>query len=346
MDQNYHYYVTYSAARRAGYEKEEALKIAQSAQYVDQCPDTVQGLLSIFWENFKDWVRWELTNHDRKLEAEAVAIWAVFHFLPGDAQVNEEEMDGQLLADSTSDDYLKAHLICQPESRLSGLMVHEAKRAAEGGGIDALVRTGITMHVLADTFAHQSFAGVPSEKINKVDWITHNDLDKKDRMQTAYWRSPGLGDRSFGYMGHGQVSTWPDEPGETLSYSIAWRKTESKEIVRFNPLEFYCAYLKMIQAMKYIRGDAEDFSPLVNRAQLMDRRGDAWPETRQVMREFLRAGKDKNLLEYWKRYTDEIPKEYKKPEDDNEFRRQASLHREFVIDNCDYLRRYLERLQG
>ncbi len=344
MDKNYHYYVTYSAARSAGYKADEALRIARAAQYVDECKDTVQGFGFIFLNNLADWFKEKFQN-DRKLEAEAVAIWSVYHFLPGDKGVNEEEMNPQLLEDADSDDYLKAHLICQPESRLSGLMVEEAKSAAASGDEKALLRVGITMHVLADTFAHQSFAGVPSGKINRVDWITHGDLNREVNLEKVYLRIPDMSERSFGFMGHGQAGTWPDEPGETLSYCIEWH---INEIVRFNPLEFYCAYLKMIEAMKYIRGNAESFSPTVNRAQLLNRESGDWAETERVMKVFTCAGSDKNLAECWMNAGNEMPGEYEKLEgsDEAQFRIEASSHRDFIIGNCGYLRRYLERLRS
>ncbi len=102
----------------------------------------------------------ELSNH---------LVWIPFHFLPG----NGGEPSG-----SNPDGRFINKLVCRPDSHIARDML--AACVKDKDKPYALHRLGITMHVYADTWAHQGFAGVNHE-INEVEGIKSNNksLDKK-----------------------------------------------------------------------------------------------------------------------------------------------------------------------
>ncbi len=351
MEKNYHYNVTFTAATRAGYSDYESTIIARAAQYVDECPTTVQGIAGMVWKNMMDSLeKW--SGLPQKQEAEAIRIWTCFHFLPGDFGRIGAAVKRELVANPVSDDCLRAHLICNPESSRVALMVDYVKEAvqSDSNATMKLIRVGLAMHVLADTYAHQSFAGVPFKKINCVERISHCNLEVSDTLVSELRRAPRLsflGEKSFSYTGHGQAGSWPDQPGHTLCYTIAWRKPGDQEIVRYNPLEFYCAYLHMIAAMRYIRGDSATFPVFMDRAGLIDHLSDKWPETRRALLAFTDAGVDKALPEHWGAYAGRLPNDGYDPLEGAEetmFRQAARDHSSFVLDSCPELNGYLEQL--
>ena len=97
------------------------------------------------YRNFK-----ELANHE---------VWIPFHFLPGN--------DGLQAGKDPSGKFINK-IICEPNSYIAQDMIHsciENKNTLYG-----LHRLGITMHVYADTWAHQGFAGV-NHKVNNASKI-------------------------------------------------------------------------------------------------------------------------------------------------------------------------------
>lgn len=218
MQIDFHHTVTYVLSRMAGFPHEEADIIAYAAQYVDDC--TTGGLIHFSDGSMYNRVPSAHTMKDIKHHLqtqENYVVWSIFHFLPG----NEGKMIG-----NTSSMNFYDKIICKPDSDVARRMIDEC--------IDyyteeyALHRLGITMHVYADTYAHQGFAGIAHE-INAVSDIKlenekvgffENILDK---FKTKFLS------KSFA-MGHGAVLTHPDKPYLKWSYT----DSKGKRIVRDN----------------------------------------------------------------------------------------------------------------
>ena len=367
MDLNFHYYVTYSAARKAGFSDADALLIACAARYVDECEDvTVQSIGTIFRDNLKD--TFETEKVRRAVQA---VIWPAFHFLPGDYEAFEDYLTTQYRRGQRRSEY---KLICGPESRLIDKLVQAAKECYQGSGDDqekrkkALVRTGIAMHTLADTFAHQGFAGISSYDVNEVYQVMHLPPEtgrapeelftvqpelKKRFAKISYCvpgrYSPAPSKSSFGNLGHGRIGAYADIPSEVLLYRAQWRDPRASWILRYNPLEFYCAYLQMTDAMRYILdSDATaSFQTRMDRFTLLDQK---WAETREAVNVFLQAKDDKKLAQVWKEYaasqdlwTGQAYQSFEESEEQKErFIKAAREQAELILMNCPDLADYIE----
>ncbi|MES9906835.1 MAG: DUF6765 family protein, partial [Sedimenticola sp.] len=194
MQIDFHHTVTYIVARLAGFNHKKAEVIAYCAQYVDDA--TNAGLIHfnneamykrissahkmLDYHNFE-----ELANHQ---------VWIPFHFLPG---------NGGMAAGKNPDGSFIEKLVCLPNSPIAQEMVRACIEQQDTPY--ALHRLGVTMHVLADTWAHQGFAGV-SHKINNASGI--KDAGGKPAKK--------LLDKLKGYfvgealpLGHGAVLTYP-----------------------------------------------------------------------------------------------------------------------------------------
>jgi hypothetical protein len=239
MQIDFHHGVTYVLARLAGFQHLDAHTIAYSAQYVDDA--TTTGVIKfdngamfsrissahklLDYRNFS-----ELANHH---------VWLPFHFLPG---------NGNLPADQNPPGSFIDKLICRPNSPVAQDMVNEAIAAATKPY--GLHRLGITMHVYADTWAHQGFAGV-NHAINDVKQIfTGNgepDLHLLDRL-VSHFITEALP------LGHGAVLGHPDKPFLEWSYING----RGEHIQRNNPQDFMDAAQHMCQAMqRYRRQDPQ-----------------------------------------------------------------------------------------
>ena len=157
MQLDFHYYATYCAAFLAGYTHEESLEICYSAQMVDCCSRSF--LSRIKGPRAAATTQEKLELVDAKADIlslqEMTRIWASFHFLPRDLYAET----GKWTAKSYRNKY---RLICGP----NGELVSDTVELAKNDG--SLQAVGIAMHILADTWAHQFFAGTPSLVINNT----------------------------------------------------------------------------------------------------------------------------------------------------------------------------------
>ncbi len=234
MQIDFHHGVTYLCARLAGFPHEDAQKIAYAAQYIDDATEASlikfeNGALFSYissahkmldYRNFK-----ELANH---------RVWMPFHFLPG---------NGGLPTGKEPSDQFIDKVICRPNSPIAQDMVRECiqQRTKPYG----LHRLGITMHVFADTWAHQGFAGVNhrvNEARNLVNAEGQPDQELRDRVAN-YFISEALP------LGHGAVLSHPDKP------FLRWGYTNGRGevIVRDNPKDFLEAADQMCKVMQRYR---------------------------------------------------------------------------------------------
>ncbi|HSM83848.1 MAG TPA: DUF6765 family protein [Nodosilinea sp.] len=243
MQIDFHHGVTYVCARLAGFEHREASIVAHCAQYVDD--STQAGLIRfdngamfdrissahkmLDYRNFK-----ELANHQ---------VWIPFHFLPGNGGLPPgQDPPGSFIE----------KLICRPNSPVAQAMVAECidQRYRSYG----LHRLGITLHVFADTWAHQGFAGVSHEVNNAkelVDGDGNPDQSLMNRL-TGFFIGGALP------LGHGAVLGNPDQP------HLRWGYTNGRgeKIKRDNPKDFIAAAQEMCRAMqRYRAGQADAPAP-------------------------------------------------------------------------------------
>jgi hypothetical protein len=232
-----HHTMTYVAARLAGFSRAKASIVAYSAQYVDDATNSgviqfdnnaMYGRISSAHKMLDYRNSDELANHQ---------VWVPFHFLPGNG--------GKPAGENPKGRFIRK-LVCFPDSHVARDMLRVC--AADADKPYALHRLGITMHVYADTFAHQGFAGA-NHKINEVGDITSNskNLDRSFLNKIInYFLS-----ESFP-LGHGAALSHPDRP------SLIWEYTNGldERIKRNNQEIFMEAVDKMCRSMQcFIQGD-------------------------------------------------------------------------------------------
>jgi len=229
-----HHTMTYIAARLAGYGHRPASTIAYATQYVDDA--TNSGV--IHFKNNAMYSR--ISSAHRMLDyrnSDELAnhrVWVPFHFLPGNG--------GAPAGENPNGSFIRK-LVCYPDSYVARDML----RACAGDHDKPywLHRIGITMHVYADTWAHQGFAGVNHE-INEVHEIKSND-ESFDRSFLDKIANFFLSE-SFP-LGHGAALSYPDQP------SLIWEYTNglNEKVERNNPEIFIDAVDKMCRAMQCFR---------------------------------------------------------------------------------------------
>ena len=247
MQMDFHYYATYAAAFLAGYSHEESMAICYSAQFVDECSKTYLKGIKAPRSAATTQLQEELADARADLLGlqDITRIWASFHFLPRDLHRNPK---------------LRCSRVYRRKYRL----------------IKSLEAAGIAMHVIADTWAHQYFAGTPSIVINNVSpnfyeiictdgmieehkiRFNHNpatpdNLEKLDYTNTMFQ----INENSVMNLGHGRAGHFPDYSFARYRYMPAW--ADFNEVVKDNPVDYSLAFTQMIYALKYLKGDIKEF---------------------------------------------------------------------------------------
>lgn len=199
MQIDFHHAVTYVAARIAGFEHPQADIIAYSAQYVDDA--TSDGV--VCFDNGAMYFRTSSCHKtfdpDNLSNPENHLAWLPFHFLPGN--------DGMPAGQDPEGSFINK-IVCKPDSLVAREMVDAA--IADKNKLCGLHRLGITMHVYADTFAHQGFAGVLHD-INDV-------VDARDIGNSGVFGESLIGlltsvvEGKIPPIGHGRAGVYPDMP--------------------------------------------------------------------------------------------------------------------------------------
>ncbi len=252
MQIDFHHATTYVAARLAGFDQPEAEIVAYAAQYVDDA--TSSG--AVYFDNKAIYQRISSAHKMvDKRNAKALAnhlVWLPFHFLPG---------NGGLDAGQNPRGKFINKIICTPKSPIAEAMVCQA--IAEKDKPYGLHRLGVTMHVYADTWSHQGFAGV----LHRV-----NDIENAKETGDSKVFKKGLRsvlndiiDDAIPPLGHGRATVFPDMP------FLAWEyKNYQKKMVRRNNTELFCdAANHLCMAMqRYIAGDPDARVPGIKREDM------------------------------------------------------------------------------
>lgn len=239
MQIDFHHTVTYVLARLAGFEKTEANIIAYAAQYVDDATSTG----TVYFDNKALYHR---TSSAHKMldprNVEELAnhlVWLPFHFLPGNG--------GKPAGRNPSGQFIKK-IICRPNSHVARKMV--ADTIARSHQPYGLHRLGVAMHVYADTWAHQGFAGV-LHAVNEVE-------NARETKPSGVFDNPlkdlllDLLDDAIPPLGHGRANVFPDMPFLSWQY----KNGEGELVQRNNTDAFMAAARHLHQAMqRFISGN-------------------------------------------------------------------------------------------
>jgi len=178
MNKEFHYYVIWYLAAKAGFSPEDCSTIAIASQMVDDArlPWRIESesRQNCFTEVTQNYIFWD--------QSIAKNIYVPFHFLPGDISVSASmRIDGQ------------AHpLAVSADSENARMLLIEALKTRN------LYRIGIALHAYADTWAHQNFTGT-QDALNAMDSNTP---------QTSMKQAAGM----LPSVGHLQAGTTPDIP--------------------------------------------------------------------------------------------------------------------------------------
>ena len=205
MNIDFHYGVVYIVARWGGLSPQDAQTVAHACQYVDDA--TTDGPLR--FEGQQSFDRFAsahaMLDYRNLLQARDERVWAPFHFLPSGAG---ETLDEQL--------------VCRPNSAPARELVrHVLHSHAAAPADNDLHRLGVCLHTYVDTWAHQGFSGVLSERNH----VQH--LVGEWHQTAAHWLSElhGLMDEAeakavgvISKVGHGSALHYPDLPWAEWSY--------------------------------------------------------------------------------------------------------------------------------
>ena len=259
MQEDFHYYATYSAAYIAGFSHEESMIIAFCDNFTDSCTHTF--LNKIGGPHLAQTTQLTLEMADTRTDALGLQMisrtWASFHFLPGDLYA---EVKG---SKKYKDKY---RLICNPNSDL----VVKTVNLAKGKDLSAI---GLSMHILSDTWAHRYFAGTPSLVINNVPPNVYEIFPDGHEELLEFWSKPGRkedvdkrnyinsifqpSENSVMNLGHGRCGHLPDYSFIRYKYMPAWKNYD--EVIKDNPSDYMHAFTQMIYALKFLRGNEPFF---------------------------------------------------------------------------------------
>ena len=239
MQIDFHHATTYVLARLAGFRKAEAGIIGYASQYVDDA--TSSG--AVLFDNRALYLRissaHKMFDFRNVLSAANHVVWIPFHFLPG---------NGGKGAGRNPEGKFINKIVCKPNSPIARKMVENAIRGKDRAY--GLHRLGVVMHVYADTWAHQGFAGV-LHRINEVE-------NAEETGDSGVFRG-GLKrllrdflDDTIPPLGHGRAMVLPDMPFLKWEY----RDGNGETISRDNTKSFCDAARAMFKAMmRYRMGD-------------------------------------------------------------------------------------------
>lgn len=314
MNKDFHYYGTYCAAKIAGFDPESAQTIAFYAQFVDECTKTesnklraraeedgvslkpvytvqsVEGMMRKYGYDPRSFTQEQLIQVE--------GIWCPFHFLPGNRQ-------GELTADG-GEEPERFELLCLPNSEMVLAMLNMLFRDPQPEHI------GMVMHILADTWAHEYFAGVPAYSLNEAGnevtdeagnrftflYPANDNLEKNIFSCTP--RAPR--ENSVAYLGHGRMGHLPDLGYLSYRYKPVW---SGEVIQKENPKDFKKAFCQMVYILSCLRtGAAYDYDVLAA-AQIEEQ---AAAGTEQVLAILTQKGNDADICAAMQAHVgDELP---------------------------------------
>ncbi len=192
MHKDFHLYGTYLAARLAGRNETLSREIAYAAQATD---DFTYGEYSSC-QSLKS-----MAVTDMNI---VKTYWSIFHFLPsgiGTPQV-EERM-----------------YVTRPEGLLFNKLNREALDLTDSEDGYDIAYIGVLMHIIADTFAHKGFSGIPS-RLNVVENVIMCDKQELNAVWSKNSHVPVMiaNHVEKARIGHGTAGNAPDLSWITFTY--------------------------------------------------------------------------------------------------------------------------------
>ncbi len=237
MQKDFHHGTIYALARIAGFTPNEAAKAAYASQYVDD--SVVKGVVEFDNGNLfkRGFTSHKATNPMNLDIGDNLDVWLPFHFLPGN------EKDAQDANDTT------CRLLTRPGSSIAEEMIDNAiLQKSKPYGLHLF---GIALHVYADTWSHQGFAGIRCDANNmkdiKIESPGGPSMFALQMKALASANSPIL-------TGHAQVWVLPDLP-----YLKEWSyvcKENGERCTRRNFDEFTEAVQRIFKKMQKYLGKA------------------------------------------------------------------------------------------
>lgn len=148
-----------------------------------------------------------------------------------------------------------------------------------------LILLGVRAHVLADTWAHQDFAGISHDVNTYYDVkgeLGRQSIDYVDVGGRDNWKNIVLDTASalFGnsnfesvpsgtsYLGHGWMGHFPDYSFVKFRYKPHWAGEKAAPLVRNNPVEYHNAFLELCSLLSQCHKEGRRFSPGAHRREL------------------------------------------------------------------------------
>lgn len=182
MDREFHYYMMYLVATKAGLDADNAFIIAYSSQYVDD-NDLKFEIDKGYASAYRNYI--SQTMNILKPKEKLFRIYPLFHFIPGDPHSKTAyRKDGKMHWLNTT-----------PNSKNANTIIDEAIQSGN------FYRIGIACHSYADTWAHQNFVGyydefnaMKSPLANVTPNIGHADAQHNPDWLALVWRDMRLKD--------------------------------------------------------------------------------------------------------------------------------------------------------
>jgi hypothetical protein len=336
MDQDFHYYGTYYAARTAGVATEPATRMATAANFIDFLSNSAYAG---YWHLVTNTEPTDRDHYDRVARlsnprytfqgtlstgvSPEDGLWCSYHFTPGNYDYGDLTPTGQtseqidnpsteavhgpavaavlppFLRRDVADHVSPAtgRLLNRPQSALSRSMLRdtidcadlatgrltEILGAALGGAAlatdaDVVERfrqllIGIRAHVIADTWAHQDWAGI-SDRVNTY-WDVNDRPGREaidyDDGTTGGWANVVLSSTnvrttnlqsapSFSTIGHGWMGHFPDFSFAKFRYRPRWQAEDAEPLIRDNPEQYAGAFLELCSLFSQTGGNGH-FNP-------------------------------------------------------------------------------------
>ena len=232
MERDFHFYLIAMLARDAGYNETQAHTIAYASQYVDHATESFPIALSdgrIVETTMT--AHYHIRSGSWDLQRK---VFMCFHFPP----IGMREGHFEFRVSSNAPlivDYLNKILA--------------EKTADKSDEKMWLIRLGVALHTLADSFSHQSFSG-RQNKENNVGriWFKKNGSYERQYLKDWLWDA-------LPQIGHTECYKYPDFPFLQMKYELPRADTKKMTALkRDNPKEFEKAANECFRWLSRFRG--------------------------------------------------------------------------------------------
>lgn len=227
-----HYYCIGVLAQNAGFSKEDALLIAHASAYVDfeilKRPIEIGNGDNDFPEETIMPIVTQKVSMSSFNKIEQMLVYLPFHFIPSKTSLSYSVIDFKAKPFQEND----------TAQNLFEEVIDSFKQ--DNDKEYSLIKLGVTMHCIADTYSHQRFSG------------RHNAENRVSNLKVSYNYGETFEDYNFSIapqIGHAETSSIADNP-------VCYWKSEERDLIK-NPDDFELAfetiYDLLIQSKKAIQ---------------------------------------------------------------------------------------------